>query len=251
MVTIAKNKSKKNGLLGFSTGAFIFTAISILVITVAVTNITNLCTKAGAGRNASTQLFDEKQTETPQEKQKQIAYAVFVECSTQQSVSAANVLLHSVHQISSRNPTSGSKYDYKMYALVHPQAEDCAQELIHLGYTVIIANTRRNGKDVQGGSLRKNTNGEWCCGSENLITLYSINMSEHSLVVHLNVDFVIEKPLDTLFDAIFSKVSRKQQTLPSQSTEALVQLQYPKYNLSIYSKIYQGCFHYLLDQFRL
>jgi hypothetical protein len=35
---------------------------------------------------------------------------------------AALILRHSIHQISVRNPQSDSRYDYKMYAIVHRQA---------------------------------------------------------------------------------------------------------------------------------
>ena len=63
----------------------------------------------------------------------QVAYAIsLIKCSDKQSstsglIDTATVLRHSVHQTSMRNPSSGSKYDYKMYAIVHKKAESCSQ----------------------------------------------------------------------------------------------------------------------------
>ena len=51
---------------------------------------------------------------------------------------AALVLRHAIRHLSVRNPQSGSRYDYKLYALVHRQAEGCAQPLADAGYELKI-----------------------------------------------------------------------------------------------------------------
>jgi hypothetical protein len=68
-----------------------------------------------------------------------IAYAIsLVRCGDRQSstaglIDAALVLRHSVHMQSIRNPASGSKYDYQMYAIVHADAVECSHVLKTVG----------------------------------------------------------------------------------------------------------------------
>ena len=50
---------------------------------------------------------------------------------------AALVLRHSIHKMHET-----SKYDYKMYAIVHPQAERCRQPLNDAGFEVLVRNQR-------------------------------------------------------------------------------------------------------------
>jgi hypothetical protein len=40
--------------------------------------------------------------------------------------------------MSVRNPDSGSKYDYKMYAIVHRQAETCSKALGTAAFEVVV-----------------------------------------------------------------------------------------------------------------
>ena len=56
---------------------------------------------------------------------------------------AAFVLRHSIHNISSRNPNSGSRYDYKLYALAHQRgaSESCIDIVKKLGFEVIVVET--------------------------------------------------------------------------------------------------------------
>ena len=96
-----------------------------------------------------------------------VAYAVsFIKCGDFQTHSAgltdaSLVLRHSIHKISSRNPASGSKYDYKMYAIVHRQAEECSEVLRSTGFEVLIVDPPVKQEDIQGEHLRKNIHKEW------------------------------------------------------------------------------------------
>ena len=92
-----------------------------------------------------------------------VAYAIsIIECtdhhkSGQSSIAglvdASLVLRHSIHQNSIRNPLSGSKYDYEMYAIVHEQAKVCSSCTLFVGlpnfltlfivYMFFESNTRR------------------------------------------------------------------------------------------------------------
>lgn len=123
---------------------------------------------------------------------------------------AATVLMHSLHQTSCRNPASGSDYDYEMYVLVHTQAEKCAQELSQIGYNLIVVKPPVIPQHIKGKFLRENVHSEWCCGSDEFIKLYAYNLTQHPLVVHLDIDFMMIKPMDKLFDALLSQGVEKQ-----------------------------------------
>ena len=105
----------------------------------------------------------------------QIAYAIsLIKCSDFQSstsglLDAATVLRHSVHETSVRNPGSGSKYDYKLYAIVHTNAADCSHILTDLGYEVLLKDSPVDISEIQGDYLRKNVHKEWCCGADEFV----------------------------------------------------------------------------------
>lgn len=166
-----------------------------------------------------------------------IAYVIsLVKCGDRQSstaglIDAALVLRHSVHLQSIRNPASGSKYDYHMYAIVHSNALECSQILktvgksfnlvilyipassrldstlyahtfAFLGFTRIIADTPIQQKDIKSELLRTNIHREWCCGHHEFIKLEAYNLVQHPVVVHVDIDFLFLKPMDILYDAI-------------------------------------------------
>ena len=82
-----------------------------------------------------------------------VAYAVSVTgCGSDPITEGAAVLKHSIHQSSSR--AGVSKYDYQMYAIVHPDATACGSPLKDLGYQVLIRKTPVDVKDIKGDFLR-------------------------------------------------------------------------------------------------
>ena len=137
-----------------------------------------------------------------------IAYAAsFIECDinnfrTSSFIDASLVLRHSIHNISSRNPNSGSKYDYKMYALVHgTDAITCKETIESLGFEVLIVDPPFQVNDIQDDFVRREIHKAWCCGHEEFIKLHAYNLTEE-LFVHIDLDFVFHKPMDHLFDAM-------------------------------------------------
>lgn len=146
---------------------------------------------------------------TPQSKNATtVAYAIsLIKCGDKQSndaglVDAALVMRHSIHKISVRNPESGSKYDYKMYAIVHSQAEHCSGVLKDAGFElVIIDKSPISPAEIKGEYLRNNIESEWCCGSDEFIKLYAYTLPE-PIIVHTDIDFLFLQPMDDLFDAI-------------------------------------------------
>lgn len=136
-----------------------------------------------------------------------VAYAVsFIKCGDFQTnaaglIDASLILRHSIHKISSRNPSSGSKYDYKMYAIVHRDAEKCSERLKHLGFEVVVVDPPVAQNEIKGEYLKKNIHKEWCCGSDEFIKLFAYTLP-HEVIVHLDIDYAFYKPMDHLFDAI-------------------------------------------------
>jgi hypothetical protein len=173
-----------------------------------------------------------------------VAYAIsLIKCGDHQStpegmLDAATVLRHSVHQTSCRNPNSGSDYDYEMYVLVHTQAEKCAEKLSQIGYNIVVVEPPVNPKDIKGTFLRENVHSEWCCGSDEFIKLYAYNLTQHLLVVHLDIDFMMIKPMDKLFDALLSQGVEKQRPLDKKWVD--IELQYPERKESIVSYAMQN-----------
>jgi hypothetical protein len=103
-----------------------------------------------------------------------------------------------VHQ-SIRLASRQSHYDYHMIAFVHPDAHECRPFLEKLGYEVQVRDTPFNETDMQNKELlQAQSNG--CCGSKEYLKLYSYLMFDYPVVVHLDLDTLVLKPMDDLFD---------------------------------------------------
>ena len=136
-----------------------------------------------------------------------VAYAVsFIKCGDFQTnsaglVDASLILRHSIHQISSRNPNSGSKYSYKMYAIVHKNAKMCSEKLKDVGFEIVVVDPPIRTNEIRGEFLRTHIHKEWCCGHDEFVKLYAFTLPE-KIIVHVDIDFAFYKPMDHLFDAI-------------------------------------------------
>lgn len=160
-----------------------------------------------------------------------IAHAVsLITCHKQSTVigllDALMILRHSIHQnsihrfenektavLSSKRGRNRSNYSYQMYAIVHKDG-GC---LVHvpllerLGYIPLVKDTPVNISDIaQPSWYRNHVEGENCCGSKEFIKLYSYTLTNHPIVVHWDLDVVVLRPLDDLFDAmLFPATSTK------------------------------------------
>jgi hypothetical protein len=128
-----------------------------------------------------------------------IAYAVsLTSCQTKggapMNLDGAAVLKHSIERLD-------SKYDSKFYAFVHPNATSCLDTLENLGFTVQVRPTPVNTSDIRG-PLLKFVEGASCCGSAEFLKLYTYILTEHPVAVHLDMDVLVLKPLDDLYDAM-------------------------------------------------
>jgi len=118
----------------------------------------------------------------------------------------AAVLKHSVHLSSIRNyHESKSLFDYEMIAFVHPNAASCSNVFRDLGYIVQIRETPFNVTDIKGQFLREHIVKSGCCGEKEYLKLYAYALSEYPIVIHLDLDSLVLRPLDDLFFAMLGE----------------------------------------------
>ena len=135
------------------------------------------------------------------------AYVVsLILCKDQENtvgfLDSAAVLRHSVHKNSKHYADSGSKYSYKMYAIVHQNCAKYAPLLESVGYETIVRDTPIDRKQIRNNFYRTQVEHENCCGSAEFIKMYAYKLTQHPVVVHFDLDKIIMKPFDDLFDAI-------------------------------------------------
>jgi hypothetical protein len=129
-----------------------------------------------------------------------IGFAVTITgCGSDPITEGAAVLKHAIH-LASVHGNLGGRYDYKMYAIYHPDGYSCAAALEDLGFTLLKRETPVAVKDIQGEFLRENIVKNGCCGEKELVKLEAYTLTDHPVVVHLDLDVVVLKPMDALFD---------------------------------------------------
>lgn len=100
-----------------------------------------------------------------------VAFVVSVTgCGKDPITEGAAVLKHSIH-LSSIRANNGGKYDYKMYAIVHPDGEKCAMPLTSLGYEILKRDTPVAVDDIKGDFLRTHIR------DNGYVSLFSIHVS--------------------------------------------------------------------------
>jgi len=140
-----------------------------------------------------------------------IAYAISItHCNLKKSLDYIKVtdgpavLAHSIHLNSVQHAESKSKYDYQLYAFVHPEATNCSTYLSDYNYTVKVLDTPFDvsmiKKEIYKERIQREEAG--CCKEKEFLKLYSYTLQQHPIVVHLDADCLILKPLDNLFDAM-------------------------------------------------
>ena len=129
-----------------------------------------------------------------------IGFAVTITgCGSDPITEGAAVLKHSIH-LASIHGNLGGRYDYVMYAIYHPEAIKCAKTLESLGYTLVERETPVAVKDIKGDFLRSRIEKNGCCGEKELVKLEAYTLTQHPVIVHLDLDTLVLKPLDDLFD---------------------------------------------------
>lgn len=148
-------------------------------------------------------LNDKDNNEDTFQKSDAIAFVASVTgCGTESLVDGAAVLKHSIHLSSIHG---NGRYDYQMYAIVHPDAMSCAAPLADIGFTLLVRDTPVAVDDIQGDFLREKISRNGCCGEKELIKFEAYTLVNHPLVVHLDLDVLVLKPLDGVFDIMLGK----------------------------------------------
>lgn len=117
-------------------------------------------------------------------------------------VQGAAVLGHSIRLNSAANPQSLSRYGYKLFIFVHPGAVSCAKPFEDVGFEILVRETPVNVTDIRGEFLRGHVHKIGCCGEKEYLKLYSYQMTDYPVVVHFDMDCILLRPLDDLFDAM-------------------------------------------------
>jgi hypothetical protein len=137
-----------------------------------------------------------------------VAYAISItgcgntDRAAEQLLQGAAVLGHSIKLNSASTPESGSRYEHKLIAFVHPDALACSERFAALGYEIQIRPVPVNVSEIRGEFLRTHVHKIGCCGAKEYLKLYSYQLTAYNAVVHLDVDCIILKPLDDLFDVM-------------------------------------------------
>lgn len=117
----------------------------------------------------------------------------------------AAVLAHSIHLSSIRNfAQSGSYYDYKLIVFVHPNASACSDIFKELGYEIQIRDTPFNVADIKSKWLQEHIVKSGCCGEKEYLKLYSYVQFDYPIVINLDLDSLVLKPMDDLFDVMLA-----------------------------------------------
>jgi hypothetical protein len=131
-----------------------------------------------------------------------IAYAVSITaCSSNKGPFQGGKLFDNaavLHQ-SVKLASQRSKYDYHMIAFVHPDATDCANAMKKLGYEVQVRETPFNETEIENPVLQQ-VQESGCCGSKEYLKLYAYTLLEYPVVVHIDMDTIVLKPMDPMFD---------------------------------------------------
>lgn len=120
-------------------------------------------------------------------------------CGTDRFTEGAAVLKYSI-DLTSINGSKGGKYNYKMYILHHPDALECALPLKDLGFELLERPTPVNVSAIQGDVLRERIVRNGCCGEKELIKLEAFRLVQHPIVIHLDLDVLVMKPMDPAID---------------------------------------------------
>ena len=124
---------------------------------------------------------------------------------------AASVLKHSIERASIHGRQG--RYDYQLYAIHHPNATECASTLAPLGFQLVARDTPVPVSEIKGDFLREHIVKNGCCGEKELIKFEAFTLTQHPVVVLLDLDALLLKPLDEIFDLILYRKLPPAETL--------------------------------------
>lgn len=155
---------------------------------------------SGHELSQSQQQPESAQSSIQSSKSRTVAFAVSVTgCGSDPITEGAAVLKYSIERASSRGNLGGT-FDYEMFAIYHPSAEACTLPLQDLGYKLLKRDVFVKVSDIKGDYLRDRIESNGCCGEKELIKLEAYTLTDYPIVVHLDLDVLILKPLDEIFN---------------------------------------------------
>jgi hypothetical protein len=117
----------------------------------------------------------------------------------------AAVLAHSIKEAHSGVTYPTSYPSYRLILFLHPEAGDCAPHFESIGWEVLVRDTPLKVDEIQGDNLRTKIEANGCCGEKELVKFWAYTLVEYDIVFHVDLDVVIFKPLDVLFDILLKK----------------------------------------------
>jgi len=132
---------------------------------------------------------------------------------------AAAVLRHSIHKNSIHNPGSNAKYSYKMYAIIHDQCAHYESDFERIGYETIIQGTPIDRQQIKNDFYKRTVDKEGCCGTAEFVKLHVYKLTQHPVVVYFELDSIVLKPMDDLFDSIIYNHDSPQSTMARKRIE--------------------------------
>jgi hypothetical protein len=128
----------------------------------------------------------------------------------------ALMLRSMIYAHSYQNPSSGSMYDYKMHALIHPQAKKCkdvkgntadrSEVLQNLGYAVSVVRPQIQPENIGGSDSLKNYfvehSGRDTNNLSDFIRLNAYELDEYDAVILVDYDTLILGSVDEAVDLI-------------------------------------------------
>jgi len=98
------------------------------------------------------------------------------------------------------------RYDYHLYAFVHPDAVDAKPWLEQLGYRVQVRDTPFNISNISNAELIE-AQGNGCCQEREYLKLYTYLLSDYPVAIHMDLDTIVLRPMDALFDVMTATAS--------------------------------------------
>ena len=133
-------------------------------------------------------------------KRKTVAYAISITGDASgewHGIDGAAVLGHSAV----RAHRGGSRYDAALVAFVAPSVSAAGRRRLEaVGYRVLEKALPVEVEAIEGDYLRARIGSNGCCGAWELLKLYAWTLEEYHRVVHLDVDSLVLRNLDELFD---------------------------------------------------
>mmetsp|Transcript_30167 Transcript_30167/g.73330 ORF Transcript_30167/g.73330 Transcript_30167/m.73330 type:complete len:535 (+) Transcript_30167:200-1804(+) len=95
------------------------------------------------------------------------------------------------------------KYEFHMHAFIHLNASDCVPFLEQLGYITHVRDTPIHTSEMPPNLAQVQHNS--CCGDLEWSKLYTYLLTEYPVATHLDLDTIMLKPMDDVYDLIIDQ----------------------------------------------